>query len=194
MHMYTLYTHIFPVECTGVPPFNFFFKPEHASLFLQKVEPVDEGGLVLAAVGSSNYQQSINPPTSLSSKPRGRKRPQSEAEKKKEDVPIKKAVKFADEVYEERAEKDSNRFDIFAKYVASELKEIGNPDMQRWAKQQITSILYRAQSGSISPSNSLNLCEPGLQPAQLVLIRSTDSTDTSKSDTSQSLLDSLNNN
>lgn len=48
--------------------------------------------------------------------------------------------------------KRNSTHEIFGQYVASELDEIGNPDLQRWAKQQITAVLYQAQSGQIVSS------------------------------------------
>jgi hypothetical protein len=49
--------------------------------------------------------------------------------------------------------RDTDRYSIFGQYVACELKEIGDGDLERWARQQITTILCQAQSGNL-PANS----------------------------------------
>ncbi len=69
---------------------------------------------------------------------------------------VKKAFLYMSKATErQNAQKnETDRYAIFGQYVACELKEIGDPDMERWARQQITTILCQAQSGNLPASNS----------------------------------------
>ena len=67
-----------------------------------------------------------------------------------EDILLKKAIVCMDKaIGDDNLQKKKTSFEIFGQYVASELEEISKPDIQKWAKQQITIILNQAQnSGS----------------------------------------------
>lgn len=87
-----------------------------------------------------------------------RKRQRSESVDENELV--KKALLYMTKVTEgrevqrnERQQRETDRYSIFGQYVACELKEIGDADLERWARQQITTILCQAQSGNL-PANS----------------------------------------
>ncbi len=47
-----------------------------------------------------------------------------------------------------------DRYDIFGQFVASEMREILDPEWSRWAKQKILNILCSAQSGGPDPESS----------------------------------------
>ena len=85
------------------------------------------------------------PPIIIQQTPAKRQRTDSE------DDLLQKVIVCMDRADRIRPKKNSTH-EIFGQYVASELDEIGNPDLQRWAKQQITAVLYQAQSGQIVSS------------------------------------------
>ena len=71
---------------------------------------------------------------------------------------VKKALLYMSRAAEGRdvgrsERRETDRYSIFGQYVACELKEIGDRDLEGWARQQITTILCQAQSGSL-PANS----------------------------------------
>ena len=77
-----------------------------------------------------------------------RKRDRSESE---EDGRLQKVIMRMDRANDQRMVK-RNLHEIFGQYVACELDGIRNPDLQRWAKQKITTVLYQAQSGEVARS------------------------------------------
>ena len=86
-----------------------------------------------------------------------RKRKRSESSSVEESELVKKALLYVTtKAAEPRAvlRSETDRYSIFGQYVACELKEIGDADMERWARQQITTILCQAQSGNLPSSNS----------------------------------------
>ncbi len=70
-----------------------------------------------------------------------------------DDKLIKRASYVDRAAVEDRVKvKDSDRYSIFGQYIACELREISDPELESWAKQQIVAILCQAQSGSL-PAN-----------------------------------------
>ena len=67
---------------------------------------------------------------------------------------LKRVIVCVEKAAKDRVKKSSTN-EIFGQYVASELDDIESGELQRWAKQQITTILYQAQSGQlVSPTRS----------------------------------------
>lgn len=75
------------------------------------------------------------------------KRKRSDSE---EDL-LKKVIVCMDRAAKGKPKRNSTH-EIFGQYVASELDEIESSELQRWAKQQITAVLYQAQSGQVISS------------------------------------------
>lgn len=103
-------------------------------------------------------QVDLTPPNTTPAPPsNSRKRQRSESVDESELV--KKALLYMTkategrEVQRNEKQRETDRYSIFGQYVACELKEIGDADLQRWARQQITTILCQAQSGNL-PANS----------------------------------------
>lgn len=103
-------------------------------------------------------QVDLMPANSVATPSRSRKRQRSESVD--ESDLVKKALIYMTKVSEgreaqriETPQRDTDRYSIFGQYVACELKEIGDADLERWARQQITTILCQAQSGNL-PANS----------------------------------------
>lgn len=48
-----------------------------------------------------------------------------------------------------RESKEPDRYSVFGQYIACELRELGDLDMERWAKQQIVKIMCEAQERSL---------------------------------------------
>lgn len=57
-------------------------------------------------------------------------------------------------------ERTSDRYDIFGVYVASEMREIADPEWFRWAKQKIQAVLCEAQAGT-APYQSCDISGGG---------------------------------
>lgn len=90
-------------------------------------------------------QQTLSPPQSSTSRKRRR------SESSEEDI-LRRVMVCVEKAAKEKV-KRGNTNSIFGQYVASELDDIESVELQRWAKQQITTILYQAQSGQVlSPS------------------------------------------
>jgi hypothetical protein len=65
---------------------------------------------------------------------------------------VKRAFTYIDQAIENRTKevhRDSDRYSLFGQYIACELREVKDPDMERWAKQKIMSILCQAQEGNL---------------------------------------------
>lgn len=58
---------------------------------------------------------------------------------------IKKAITCMDKATASSSKSEEDGFEIFGRYVASELRGITNAQSQRWAKLQIQNILYSVQ-------------------------------------------------
>lgn len=71
-----------------------------------------------------------------------------------DDKVIKKALICMDKAIEGKAKElnETDRYSIFGRYIACELREIGDAEMERWARQKITTILCQAQSGNLPGS------------------------------------------
>ena len=67
-----------------------------------------------------------------------------------EDEILKKAIVCLDKVTNEEPE---DGLTIFARYIASELREIQYPHLQRWAKLQIQQIIFSVQNSNTQHSN-----------------------------------------
>ncbi len=68
-----------------------------------------------------------------------------------EDLLLQRALDNIDSVAQKR-ERTSDRYEIFGMYVASEMREIANPEWFRWAKQKIQAVLCTAQAGTLPHS------------------------------------------
>ena len=71
-----------------------------------------------------------------------------------DDKVIKKALICMDKAIEGKAKElnETDRYSIFGRYIACELREIGDAELERWARQKITTILCQAQSGNLPGS------------------------------------------
>ena len=67
-----------------------------------------------------------------------------------EDQILKNAIVCLDKVTNEEPE---DGLTIFGRYIASELREIQYPHLQRWAKLQIQQIIFSAQNSNTQHSN-----------------------------------------
>ena len=65
---------------------------------------------------------------------------------------VKRTLICTERDMEGRGREVNDRYSLFGQYIACELREISDPDMERWAKQQIVTILCQAQSRSL-PAN-----------------------------------------
>jgi len=86
----------------------------------------------------------------VAASPQRHKRRRSDSD---EEVLLHKMMSCVEKAARDKAKKSSTN-EIFGQYVASELDDIETAELQRWAKQQITSILYQAQSGRLMSSPS----------------------------------------
>lgn len=69
---------------------------------------------------------------------------------------VKRVFTNKDSVIEGRAReviKEPDRFSVFGQYIACELRELGDLEMERWAKQQIVKIMCQAQERSVPASS-----------------------------------------
>ena len=92
-------------------------------------------------------QSTILPSHTLvaASSPQGHKRRRSDSD---EEPLLQRVLSCVEKAARDKVKKSSTN-DIFGQYVASELDDIETAELQRWAKQQITSVLYQAQSGQL---------------------------------------------
>lgn len=98
--------------------------------------------------------------TPVYSTPTSNRRKRRRSESVEENDLVKKALLYMSRAAEGRdmgrsERRETDRYSIFGQYVACELKEVGDGDLERWARQQITTILCQAQSGNL-PTQSGN--------------------------------------
>ena len=74
---------------------------------------------------------------------------------------MKKAIICLDKVTNEEPE---DALTIFGRYIASEIREITYPHIQRWAKLQIQQIIFTAQNFDHQQSHDLPLNTSIFQP------------------------------
>ena len=113
----------------------------------------------------------LTPPTSISApatRVQKRRRRSESVDDEDEELLVKKALMYMtrtgegsgrggqQQLQQQQKKDESDRYAIFGQYVACELKEVGDADLERWAKQQITTILCHAQSGNLPPSSNQN--------------------------------------
>lgn len=111
-----------------------------------------------------NVPAELTPPTSISAPARvqKRRRRSESVDEEDEELLVKKALMYMTRTSEgsgrgvQQQKNETDRYAIFGQYVACELKEVGDADLERWAKQQITTILCHAQSGNLPPSSNQN--------------------------------------
>lgn len=154
---------------------GFLFRPVSNSLFsIQRVEaeedtyyiPLEDSQLQAFQLHEASQledaatQVDLTPAVTTPAPSSSRKRQRSESVDENELV--KKALLYMTKATEGREmhqrnerqqQRETDRYSIFGQYVACELKEIGDADLERWARQQITTILCQAQSGNL-PANS----------------------------------------
>ena len=80
-----------------------------------------------------------------------------------EDDVIKKAILCLDKVTNE----EQDGLAIFGRHIASELREIPYPHLQRWAKLQIQQVIFTAQDSNADQSSYLpqhsRTCQPRME-------------------------------
>ena len=95
-----------------------------------------------------------------------RNKPKQKQKKRQneEDDMIKKAVLCLDKVTNEEQE---DGLAIFGRHIASELREIPYPHLQRWAKLQIQQVIFTAQDSNADQSSYLpqhsRTCQPRME-------------------------------
>lgn len=102
---------------------------------------------------TQEVQQSRPPPQLLQASKAAKRLYESDDE---DDRLIKKAFTCIDRAVESRLReaKEADKYSIFGQYIACELREISDPDLERWAKQQIVATLCQAQERSLPASSN----------------------------------------
>ena len=116
----------------------------------------DEDGSPPIILGTSTKQ-----PTKIGRKPT--KRQKTEAV---ENGLIQKATECMDKASQPTQKSHADGFEIFGRYIASELRGILNPQAQQLAKVQIQTVLFNAQSESAGADLPRPAFHPSVPPME----------------------------